>query len=213
MDFEDLTFHAAHKEYLNFLDDKSTPRNGVYFEKVQNMIRYKRHRLIIDINDLRCFLPDRVRLLFSNAVPEIVAFQKALMEFIKIIDSTYFREIEKFFVGFDGCVRSQFLNPRLVNSYSLNKLICIEGIVTKISFVHPKIIRSVHYCPNTDKILERRYSDQFSFESTLVGTSYPTKDEDGNPLETEFGLSTYKDYQTITIQELPETSPPGQLPR
>ena len=26
------------------------------------------------------------------------------------------------------------------------------------------------------------------------------KDEDGNPLETEYGLSTYKDHQTFTIQ-------------
>lgn len=26
------------------------------------------------------------------------------------------------------------------------------------------------------------------------------QDEDGNPLETEYGLSTYKDHQTFTIQ-------------
>lgn len=39
------------------------------------------------------------------------------------------------------------------------------------------------------------------------------KDEDGNALETEFALSTYKDHQTITIQEMPEKAPAGQLPR
>ena len=32
-------------------------------------------------------------------------------------------------------------------------------------------------------------------------------------METEFGLSTYKDYQTITLQEMPERAPMGQLPR
>ena len=31
-------------------------------------------------------------------------------------------------------------------------------------------------------------------------SSYPTKDDDGNPLETEYGLSVYKDHQTFTIQ-------------
>ena len=39
------------------------------------------------------------------------------------------------------------------------------------------------------------------------------QDEDGNPLQTEYGLSTYKDHQTLTLQELPEKAPTGQLPR
>ena len=39
------------------------------------------------------------------------------------------------------------------------------------------------------------------------------QDEDGNLLETEFGLSAFKDHQTFTIQEMPEKAPAGQLPR
>ena len=213
MEFEDLTLQSAQKEYLDFLDDKSTPRNGCYYEKVQNMIRHSKYRLIINLHDLRCYLPNRIISLISNAVPEMAALQRGLKEFIMSIDPSYGKNFESFFVGFDGAVRSQFLNPRLVKSHYLNKLICVEGIITKVSFIHPKIVKSVHFCPNTEKILERRYSDLFSLDTPNASSNYPMKDEDGNLLETEFGLSLYKDNQTITIQELPETAPPGQLPR
>ena len=47
----------------------------------------------------------------------------------------------------------------------------------------------------------------------ITNSVYPTKDKEGHPMETEFGLSTYKDHQTITLQEMPERAPMGQLPR
>ena len=76
----------------------------------------------------------------------------------------------------------------------------MEGVVTKCSLVRPKVVRSVHYCPTTKKTMERKYQDMTSLDPYPTSSVYPTKDEDGNLLETEFGLSTYKDHQSFTIQ-------------
>jgi DNA replication licensing factor MCM3 len=40
-----------------------------------------------------------------------------------------------------------------------------------------------------------------------------TRDADNNPLELEYGLCQYKDYQSLVIQEMPEKAKVGQLPR
>ena len=46
-----------------------------------------------------------------------------------------------------------------------------------------------------------------------AATGSATTGPDGNPLETEYGMCEYLDHQMITLQEMPELAPPGQLPR
>ena len=112
----------------------------------------------------------------------------------------------------------------------MRQLVCVEGVATKVSTVKPKIVKSVHYCPETSKHEFREYvdathpylglntidkqdkeqPDQFI---RITSSVYPTQDAQKNPLETEVGLSVYQDYQTICLQEMPEKAPMGQLPR
>ena len=95
----------------------------------------------------------------------------------------------------------------------MTHMVCVEGIATRCSLVRPKIVKSVHYCPATNKMLSRQYRDSTSLDGGLpTGAVYPTKDDEGHPLETEYGLSQYKDHQTLSVQEMPEHAPIGQLP-
>lgn len=48
--------------------------------------------------------------------------------------------------------------------------------------------------------MERKYTDMTSLDPYPSTAAYPTKDEDGNLLETEYGLCTFKDHQTFSIQ-------------
>jgi DNA replication licensing factor MCM3 len=40
-------------------------------------------------------------------------------------------------------------------------------------------------------------------------TVVPKKDEKENPMHFEYGFSTFRDFQTVVIQELPERTPTG----
>lgn len=122
------------------------------------------------------------------------------------------------------------MSPRSLTSSSLRQLVSVEGVATKVSSIKPKVVRSVHYCPVTKQHLEREYRDSTDPElglhaldsqgrelpDRMIGitpTAFPQKDKDGNALETEFGLSEFKDHQTVVLQEMPERAPMGQLPR
>jgi DNA replication licensing factor MCM3 len=164
-------------------------------------------------------------------------------------------------LGFSGSFGAHRVNPRTLVASLLGKMVCVEGIVTKCtlfffflfalcvhlksllclsgSLVRPKVVTSVHYCPASKAMSVMEYRDATSLEGAPTSSIYPTKDKDGNVLETEYGLSVYKvasrpldlccvirififffffffnvqDHQIISIQEMPEKAPPGQLPR
>ncbi|KAK3878636.1 hypothetical protein Pcinc_016737 [Petrolisthes cinctipes] len=190
------------REYLEFLEDDED--TGIYTQLVRDMVANGECRLNVNINDLRKKSPQCVTGLLNAAHEELPAFHRALKEYVSSVDTNY---------GFEGSFGSKHVSPRTLNARHLGNLVCVEGIVTKCSLVRPKVVRSVHYCPATKKTLERRYTDMTSYDPFPSSAIYPTKDDDGNLLETEYGLCAYKDHQTVSIQEMPEKSPAGQLPR
>uniref|UniRef100_H2RU71 DNA replication licensing factor MCM3 n=1 Tax=Takifugu rubripes TaxID=31033 RepID=H2RU71_TAKRU len=186
---------------------------GIYQNKIRNMISENKARLIVNINDLRRRNEGRAAKLMNTAFQELIAFQRALKDLVASVDATYAKQHEEFYVGLEGSFGSKHVTPRTLTSRLLGNMVCVEGIITKCSLVRPKVVRSVHYCPATKKTMERKYTDMTSLDAFPSSAIYPTKDEENNPLETEFGLSIYKDHQTITVQEMPEKAPAGQLPR
>ncbi|XP_028996974.1 DNA replication licensing factor MCM3 [Betta splendens] len=208
---DEQEMREAQRDYLDFLDDDQD--QGIYQSKVRDMISENKARLIVNINDLRRRNENRAAKLMSNAFEELLAFQRALKDLVASVDATYAKQHEEFFIGLEGSFGSKHVTPRTLTSRLLGSMVCVEGIITKCSLVRPKVVRSVHYCPATKKTLERKYTDMTSLDAFPSNAIYPTKDEENNPLETEFGLSSYKDHQTITVQEMPEKAPAGQLPR
>jgi len=130
----------------------------------------------------------------------------------------------KYKIGFEGTFGKNMVSPRGLTSNLANQLVCVQGIVTRMSIVRPKLSTSVHYCEDTRQGSIKEYNDQYSLNqpvelggegqsTNFMSNSVPIKDSHGNTLSFEYGLSSFKDFQTLLIQEPPERTPVGQLPR
>ena len=93
------------------------------------------------------------------------------------------------------------------DDYSVVQLVGIDGIVTRCSQVRSKLVSSTHYCAATGKTITREYRDATAIKGAPTSNVYPTKDEDGNLLTTEYGLCVYQNHQTSTMQEVPSSVP------
>lgn len=163
----------------------------------------KHKRAIIDLNEVRQYSKDLAAFILNEPTSCLPWFEKEMS------DSFLSKHI-----GFVGSIGQNSVTPRTINSAFISKTVCIEGIVTSISLVRPKLRKSVHYCEAEKAFYEKEYRDG-SMITILPPTNmiYPTKDANSHILSSEFGLSEYLDFQTIHIQEMPENSPPGQIPR
>lgn len=196
---------------------RSTSDNYDYKGDIVRMLREDRNRLIVNLDDLRDYRREYADGLLKEPVDYLPAFDDALLQLVEEVHDQDKHSIEgkAYRVGFSGSFGDHHLSPRTLIASQIGRMISLEGIVTRCSLVRPKMLKSVHYCPDTTQFLAREYRDATSSTSNQPPTSSvtPQTDDDGHPLQTEFGFCVFRDHQRISIQEMPERAPPGQLPR
>ncbi|KAJ3130625.1 MCM DNA helicase complex subunit [Physocladia obscura] len=215
---ENEQFNDRVRHYVDFIERNYG--NNEYKEKMKKMLIGGGRRLIVNINTLRQYSPEYAKGILKNPMDFIPPFDKAIKEIAVALDTlpeVQLRTVQtgqrnselNFYVGFEGSFGDAYMGPRDLNASHLGKVVCLEG-----SLVRPKVARSVHFCEKTELFITRDYRDGTSLGHSIpTGSTYPKEDDDGNILTTEYGLSTYRDFQTLTIQEMPERSPAGRMPR
>ncbi|KAH8804721.1 MCM2/3/5 family-domain-containing protein [Xylogone sp. PMI_703] len=203
----------AAEEFL----DPNDPQARSYRSEIILMLQKFQRRLVVSIDEVRAHNAKLAQGLIEEPFKFVPAFDRALKNVVNSLPNVPKKQTLEdvmYYCAFSGSFGQYACNPRTLSSSHLNHMISLEGIVTRCSLVRPKVVKSVHYNEKKKIFHFREYQDQ-TMTTTGITTSsiYPKEDADGNPLITEYGYSTYRDHQSISIQEMPERAPAGQLPR
>lgn len=215
----DAVFGDRVRRFQEFIDQLNVQGTN-YRNQIKHMLIKGSVRLFVSLDEVRDFDDEFWRGLMNTPVEYLPACERALRDTVLTIydpnDDRFepLNDDQQFYIGFKGAFGSHALSPRTISADKLSTMVSVEGIVTRASLVRPKVIRSVHYAEKTARFYAKNYHDNTtSFDAISTPAVYPVEDPDGNKLTPEYGFSTYRDYQKISVQEMPEIAPAGQLPR
>lgn len=180
------------------------------------MLQKNQRRLTVNLDHVRNHNAELAQGVLLEPFDYTLAFNHALKKIVETIPQARPDQTARdtlYYCAWAGSFGLNACNPRTLSSQHLNYMVSIEGIVTRCSLIRPKVVKSVHYNETKDKFHFREYQDQTMTNGVTTSSVYPREDDEGNPLTTEYGFCTYQDHQTISIQEMPERAPAGQLPR
>lgn len=168
-----------------FLDPTDAAARS-YRADIVLMLNRGLRRLVVSIDDIRTHSRELADGILYRPFDYSPAFDAALKNVIATIPNRApFEQDEDrlYYVAYSGSFGENTCNPRTLGSSLLNRMVCLEGIVTKCSLVRPKVVKSVHWSEKTQKFLYREYRDQTMSANAPASLSvYPQEDGDGNPV-------------------------------
>jgi DNA replication licensing factor MCM3 len=166
--------------------DPTDPRVRGYRGDIVTMLNRGQRRLNVSLDDIRQHSRELADGILFQPFDYSLAFDQALKDVIATIPNrARFEQDEEtmYYVAYTGSFGENACNPRTLSSALLNRMICLEGIVTKCSLVRPKVVKSVHWNENKKMFHFREYRDNTMSASKPGSTSvYPQKDDQDNPV-------------------------------
>jgi replicative DNA helicase Mcm len=198
------------EDFYRLFEDK--PGIYKYQEKINDIISKNSNDLTIFYEDLLAFDPQLAELLKKD--PEslleeaINAFKNALkFQGSKAIDQEYFVRISTI------DEKSPLTIPlRGLRAKHIDTLVSFKGILIRSSPIRPKLIDATFEC-----LVCKTQFNVTQLTSRIKWPKFCVKKSCKAKAQSDFRLisknSTFIDWQSVTIQEIPEDLPPGRIPR
>jgi DNA replication licensing factor MCM3 len=160
-------------------------------------------RLVVSIDDIRAHSRELADGILLQPFDYSPAFDTALKNIIATIPNRAAFEHDEdrlYYVAYSGSFGENTCNPRTLGSSLLNRMVCLEGIVTKCSLVRPKVVKSVHWNEKKGTFMFREYRDQTMSANAPASLSvYPQEDRDGNPVSIKHNCRPICNADSLTV--------------
>lgn len=169
---DDIAMETEMEEFLRKTDFKDN-----YPAILRNMNSGSKSgpcRYQINIDEVRQNSPKLAKYIIQQPSKAIKMFEDKANKIIEDLDSSLSNEKmraneQKMFptkqpklrLTFEGNLGRNFVTPRGLKANMLNSLVRVQGIVTRMSIVKPKLEKSYHYIPATNQGYVQNYKDQY----------------------------------------------------
>lgn len=201
---------------MRFFSEFLHSNHASWSTQLEYNMAQKNFRVSLELSALAKYKPGLDRKVIEAPTKHILPWEDALFSFLSENNEKAAKSLRHpLKLEISGSFGRNHVTPRGLNATMLHRLVCVEGIVTKCGIAAPKLLQSMHvHKYEADGYVEQRdHRDLTALVSTDSRGGMPTHDGEGKELEMLTGISVYKDTQKLTIQEAPENSPPGQIPR
>jgi replicative DNA helicase Mcm len=162
--------------------------------------------LIVDFSDLYAYDAELARAVLNDPADYLPKFDAVVMSKLRMRDPEYAEAVGRVHVRFRALPQETPL--RRISSDHIGRLTMVNGIIVRATVVMPLLIKAVFRCRSCGELIYLEQGAPYVRTPTECSSCGRRRGFDLDSKE-----STFIDSQRITVQEMPEELPPGQLPR
>jgi len=190
-----------------FIEDFQDDLGEIKYENaISELFTLDLKSLIIEFKDLYTFNADFATELLLHPETHLSFFEMVVRSKLRMRYPKYAEMIERINVRIKGLPETTPL--RSIGSKHIGKLIRVKGIIVRTAPVHPLTVTAIFRCSTCGEVNKIEQSGQ-----TLMKPQKCISCDNRKGFELVPGESGFIDSQSINIQERPEDSPPGHIPR
>ncbi|BBL48193.1 minichromosome maintenance protein MCM [Metallosphaera sedula] len=185
--------------------------NLKYLQQINEILAFRKRSLVVDFNEIYQFDEKLATEIINSPLSTLPILEGRILKLLEEQDPQFVTEVQRVHLRLVNVPR--LVELRRIRSSEINKIVVVEGILTKQTPIKERAYRIVLKHVHPECNAEFRWPEDEEMDETIKMPSVcPVCGKPG-----QFDIIPQKaeltDWQRVIIQERPEEVPPGQIPR